>query len=126
MKHTHGGDVYRYSGCLDFSANCNPLGTPPAVLQAVRESAEKIYHYPQVGSSSLREAITASEGIAPSRVFCGNGAAEVVFSLCQTLRPQKALLYTPTFAEYEQALTRSPAALRSSFPGQLPDKCRHP
>ena len=27
-KHIHGGDVYKYDHCLDFSANCNPLGTP--------------------------------------------------------------------------------------------------
>ena len=24
-KHIHGGDVYKYDHCLDFSANCNPL-----------------------------------------------------------------------------------------------------
>ena len=30
-KHIHGGDVYKYDHCLDFSANCNPLGTPQSV-----------------------------------------------------------------------------------------------
>ena len=27
---------------LDFSANCNPLGTPESVKQAVRDSLERI------------------------------------------------------------------------------------
>ena len=25
-KHIHGGDVYKYDHCLDFSANCNQIG----------------------------------------------------------------------------------------------------
>ena len=33
-KHQHGGDVYRYKGCIDFSSNCNPLGTPQGVIRA--------------------------------------------------------------------------------------------
>ena len=28
MKHSSGGNVYQYKNCVDFSANCNPLGTP--------------------------------------------------------------------------------------------------
>ncbi|MBQ1311583.1 MAG: aminotransferase class I/II-fold pyridoxal phosphate-dependent enzyme, partial [Blautia sp.] len=104
MKHTHGGDIYKYADCVDFSANCNPLGTPEGVLQAVRNSAEKICHYPQVGSGKLREAIAGYEGVSPDQVICGNGAAEVVFSLCQAVQPKKALLPAPAFAEYEQAL----------------------
>ena len=34
-KHIHGGDVYKYKDCLDFSANLNPLGTPERVKQAI-------------------------------------------------------------------------------------------
>ena len=104
MKHTHGGDVYRYNGCIDFSANCNPLGTPAGVIEAIKKSAESVCHYPQVGSGRLREAIGKYEQVSPGQIFCGNGAAEVVFALCQALRPKEALLQAPTFAEYEQAL----------------------
>ena len=39
-KHVHGGNIYTYKNCLDFSANCNPLGTPESVKQAVRDSLE--------------------------------------------------------------------------------------
>jgi len=43
--------------------------------------------------------------VKPSQVICGNGAAELIFSLCRALKPKRALLPAPTFAEYEQALT---------------------
>ena len=44
-KHVHGGNIYTYRNCLDFSANCNPLGTPESVKQAIRDSLEqKIIH----------------------------------------------------------------------------------
>ena len=35
MENQHGGDVYGGGITLDFSANTNPLGTPPGVLEAV-------------------------------------------------------------------------------------------
>ena len=37
-------------------------------------------------------------------LICGNGAADLIFSLSRALNPKKALLPAPTFAEYEQAL----------------------
>ena len=45
-KHVHGGNIYTYKNCLDFSANCNPLGTPESVKQAVRDSLEYMKDYP--------------------------------------------------------------------------------
>lgn len=103
-KHVHGGNIYEYKNCLDFSANCNPLGTPESVKQAVRDSLEFIKDYPQVGYEPLRSAIAEYEGVTSDSIICGNGAAELVFSLCQAVKPKKALIPIPTFAEYEQAL----------------------
>lgn len=104
MKHVHGGNVYQYTNCLDFSANCNPLGTPQSVKDAVVKSLEHVSDYPQVGCFPLRQAIGVYEQVAPEKVICGNGAAELIFSLCRAGRPKRALLPAPTFAEYEQAL----------------------
>ena len=104
MKHVHGGNIYTYKNCLDFSANCNPLGTPESVKQAVRDSLDHLKDYPQVGYAPLKEAIAAYEDVKPEHIICGNGAAELVFSLCHALRPKRALIPVPTFAEYEQAL----------------------
>lgn len=104
MKHTHGGDIYRYENYLDFSANCNPLGTPQSVRKAIADAIPSIEHYPDVRCEKLKTALAAYEGVSENMIFCGNGAAEVIFSLCLALKPRKALLLAPTFAEYEQAL----------------------
>ena len=40
--HAHGGDVYRHQNVTDFSANCNPFGTPESVKQAVARAMEQV------------------------------------------------------------------------------------
>ncbi len=103
-KHIHGGDVYRYEHCLDFSANCNPLGTPQSVKQAITDCLDDLGDYPRVGCDPLKEAIAAYEHTQKEYLICGNGAADLIFSLCRAQNPKRALLLAPTFAEYEQAL----------------------
>ena len=44
------------------------------------------------------------EGVKAEEVICGNGAAEVIFTLCHVVKPKRALIPAPTFAEYGQAL----------------------
>lgn len=114
-KHIHGGDVYKYRECLDFSANCNPLGTPDSVKQAITDSLEHICDYPQVGCGPLKAAVAEYENTDPEFVICGNGAAELIFSLCRALTPKTALLLAPTFAEYEQALTSVGCEIRRCY-----------
>lgn len=104
MKQIHGGDIYRHPGALDFSANMNPLGTPPAVIRAAQEAVTRICCYPDVQQQELKEALGAYEQTRQEWLFCGNGAAEVIFVLMQAVRPKKALVLAPTFAEYELAL----------------------
>lgn len=142
-KHIHGGNIYKYSDCIDFSANCNPLGTPESVIRAGEEALRHSAAYPQVGYWPLRQAIAEYESrkiadlareertvkaagadteympgekqnrstacteryqINADQVICGNGAAELIFTLCRARRPKRALVLAPTFAEYEQAL----------------------
>lgn len=103
-KHVHGGNIYQYKDCIDFSANCNPLGTPEGIKNAVKDSLEQLCNYPQVGYLPLRVAIASYEKIKAEQVICGNGAAELIFTLCHARKPKRALLAAPTFAEYGQAL----------------------
>lgn len=103
-KHIHGGNVYKYIGCTDFSANCNPLGTPERVIQAGIDSLYQVAQYPEVGYGPLRRAIAEYEEVSEKQVICGNGAAELIFTLCRAENPKHALLLAPTFAEYQQAL----------------------
>jgi threonine-phosphate decarboxylase len=100
----HGGDVYRNRVRLDFSANVNPLGTPPEVVAAIAASAEQCAAYPDPYCSRLRERLAAVHGVQSADVVCGNGAAELIFQFAAARRPRTALLPVPSFSEYESAL----------------------
>lgn len=100
----HGGDVYHNRVRLDFSANVNPLGTPPEVMRAVAESASHLAAYPDPYCSRLREKLAAVHGVDAEDIVCGNGAAELIFQFAAALRPRCALLPVPSFSEYAAAL----------------------
>ncbi|MGN0979913.1 MAG: threonine-phosphate decarboxylase CobD [Candidatus Avoscillospira sp.] len=115
MISIHGGDLVSakevYQGeILDLSVNLNPLGPPPEVRAAV--AAASLTQYPDPACRALRRAIARRDGVDPAQVYCGNGAAEVIFRLALALRPRSALLTAPTFSEYEAALTQVGCACR--------------
>lgn len=101
-ENPHGGELH--GKVIDFSANINPLGTPSSVKQAVAASLTLLCHYPDPYCRELTEAIAAYEGVSQDRILCGNGAAELIFTFCQALKPKKALLPVPSFSEYRTAL----------------------
>lgn len=103
-RHQHGGGLYSHPGFLDFSANINPLGPPWSVVSAAKSAMERVCCYPQVGAERLCQAISEMEQVEARQIFCGNGAAEVIFSLVLARKPKKALIIAPTFQEYERAL----------------------
>lgn len=102
--HKHGGDVYTYKDLTDYSANINPQGIPQSIIDAVSESAKFAAQYPDVQCRELRTALSLAENIPIEQIQCGNGAAELIFSLVLAKKPKKAILIAPTFYEYEQAL----------------------
>ncbi|MDD2959060.1 MAG: pyridoxal phosphate-dependent class II aminotransferase [Lachnospiraceae bacterium] len=108
----HGGDIYTNTYRIDFSANINPLGTPQAVLDAACAGVLQAPNYPDVQCRELKRAIAGKEAVPPEWVICGNGAAELIFTLAAALHPRKALLCAPGFAEYEQALNAAGCSCR--------------
>lgn len=110
MQLIHGGDIYSFAEShegtllLDLSANINPFGIPETVRQAMHNAVENCTCYPDPLCRALRRTIGNAENVPPDFLFCGNGAAEVLFRLSTALKPRTALLTAPTFAEYEQSL----------------------
>lgn len=112
MIHRHGGDIYEYDReMLDFSANINPLGVPSSVREAIIKSAYEIEKYPDPYCRKLRSLISEREEIDSKNIICGNGAAELIFNLTYSLRPKKALIAAPAFAEYSRAAAASGAEI---------------
>ena len=100
----HGGDAHRYPGALDFSASLNPLGMPASVIQALRDNVDHFSRYPDPACRQLTEAIARAEEVDASQVVCCAGATDAIARICQVLRPRRALLLSPCYSGYEQAL----------------------
>ena len=105
-KSPHGGDIYTNRVRLDFSANLNPAGTPPTVVDALQKAAETCAAYPDPYCTALRDGIASVERVPAQTILCGNGAAELIYAFAYALPKEKpALIVSPTFCEYETALT---------------------
>lgn len=102
-NYTHGGDVYRNPIEYDFSINVNPLGMPLASIQAAHEGIVLTGRYPDYRAEQLCHAISKAKQIQEDRIIPGNGAAELLFALAQTI-PGKALTIVPTFTGYAEAV----------------------
>lgn len=105
----HGGDIYtlaeEYPGpILDFSANINPLGLPEGAREAAERSLADCAHYPDPLCRELRAALGERFSLPEEEILCGGGAAELLFRLALALRPRRALIPQPAFAEYAAAL----------------------
>lgn len=103
-KSKHGGDVYSRPVRYDFSSNINPFGMPQSVKNALIDHIDDLARYPDVNCSALKKAIGKYEQIDEENIVCGNGAADLIYRIVQTIKPRKALLTAPTFSEYEKAL----------------------
>ncbi len=112
MKAEHGGNIYAASRSLDsngeavwldYSANINPLGLAPSVRLAMTKALDSVIHYPDVEAYALKQALSRVYYISPDLITVGNGAVELLYVLCHTLRPGKVLVMAPTFGEYERA-----------------------
>ena len=57
------GDIYRHPDVLDYSANINPLGTPPGVIRAAKDSMERVCHYPDACQEKLKQALAEYEQV---------------------------------------------------------------
>ncbi len=109
MSRIHGGDVYSREIELDFSANLNPLGMPDSVRAAAASADFSRYPDPRCGA--LVRAVSRYEGVPEENIVCGNGAADIIYRVVSALRPRRALLCSPTFSEYENALAERDCAV---------------
>lgn len=108
----HGGDIltaaqksgFSAGEILDFSASIVPFDMPQPVRKAINASITMLGQYPDPQCRALKEAVSLAEGISQKHIVCGNGAAELIFSLVKAVGPKRALVVCPTFSEYEAAL----------------------
>ena len=118
MQYIHGGDIYsykEYDRILDFSTNINPFGPSERVITAARTAVREMSRYPDNRCRALVQTMSDQLNLPESYILCGNGAADLIFSLVLAERPKKALITAPTFSEYEQALHTVGCQIRYAY-----------
>ena len=112
-QYVHGGDIYsdpslkKDKDLLDYSANINPLGIPAGVRRALKDAVADCVNYPDPFCRELRERLSQHFSIPAGMIYCGNGAADVLFRIMTALKPKRTLVLAPTFADYEKAALAS-------------------
>ena len=107
----HGGDIYSHEHIIDFSANLNPLGMPQAVREALRENIDAFEAYPDTQSRELTKAIARAEGLRAAHIICTAGASDLFERIAQLACAKKALVASPCYSGYEQALDKTATQL---------------
>lgn len=112
FKSAHGGNTREAAELLgisaeqllDFSANINPLGMPESVKRAIVDNLHLAERYPDVEYAHLHQALARHHQIPADWILAGNGETEAIYTLVGGLRPKRAMIVTPGFAEYRRAL----------------------
>jgi threonine-phosphate decarboxylase len=120
VRPAHGGSLDPQT--LDFSASVNPLGPPDAVRAVLARAEELALRYPSVDADELCAALAKHHGVPEACVLAGNGSAELIWLVAQSLRGERVWLARPCFGEYEAAcaalgveLVDDPARASASF-----------
>ena len=111
MSVSHGGNIFEISrehgwdwrDVADFSASINPLGPSPAVPAAITAAVDRIRHYPERQSTSLRRALAQLWTIDEAQILLGNGATELIHWLARVMSQTVVTLAVPVFSEFHRA-----------------------
>jgi histidinol-phosphate aminotransferase len=99
-----------------LSANENPLGPSPRVVDAIRREAARVHLYPDGGSTALRDALGRQLGVAPTQIVVGNGADELIglVALAAFDPGDEIVVPMPSFEPYETSVTLAGGRLVAS------------
>ncbi|MEE4111558.1 MAG: aminotransferase class I/II-fold pyridoxal phosphate-dependent enzyme, partial [Desulfobacteraceae bacterium] len=107
----HGGNIYRLAQQLncrpsdisDMSANVNPMGPMPALIDHLQAGIAAIAALPEVDAGGIVGAFSRYYGIDPRLVMAGNGTTELIYLIPRAVGAKKALVVGPTYADYRDA-----------------------
>jgi threonine-phosphate decarboxylase len=113
MPKIHGGNIYEIAQQLnlkpdeimDFSASVNPLGlSSKAKRKMVKEGLIAVLRCPDAQCSELKRTLAQFHGLREDQILAGSGSTEFIYAIPRVLKIRRALIVTPAFSEYENAL----------------------
>ncbi len=111
MLYGHGGDVYTIAKelgikpqeVLDFSSNCSPLPYPEGFKEYICSNIDQMHLLPEVDCETIRGLLAKRYDLHQDHFLIGNGTTQWIFGLPRLLRPKRAFITLPTYADYEDA-----------------------
>jgi threonine-phosphate decarboxylase len=98
------------SQLLDFSANINPEGPPPAVIPMLHASLEDpatLGCYPDMDQTELKQSLARYAGVGSENIIVANGFVPILDAALCALKIRHCLMPVPSFVEYRSALARA-------------------
>jgi len=128
MIQGHGGNIYQWAkkhNCsidevIDMSSNINPLGSPPGLLEHLREQIARMHCLPEVDSKTLTRTFALFFDKHEDQVACGSGTTEFIYALPQILQSKHVLILAPTYADYADSCRRQnvQVQIRNTLPSK--------
>ncbi|WP_196888707.1 pyridoxal phosphate-dependent aminotransferase [Aureivirga sp. CE67] len=105
MIHGHGDDLYKYKTEIkaNFSSNVYAKGISETLKKYLESSISKVQNYPNPEGNDLQRKIEQFYSLSENNAVVTNGATEAFYLIAHIFQRKKALILTPTFAEYESS-----------------------
>lgn len=115
----HGGNIEEVSrifgieknSIVDFSSNVNPFNLPHTISDVICANIRNISRYPDRDCVELKGTLGKYLNIPTENIAVGNGSADILYRTVYAFRPSSGLILSPTFEEYEKALSSSGAKI---------------
>lgn len=107
----HGGNILatakalgcKVSDLIDLSSNLTPFGTMPGIKEALVAGLDELCYLPESGSESLCALFAEKNQIGRETVLAGNGTTEFIYAVPAAFGCERAVIVTPTYADYATA-----------------------
>lgn len=105
MLNGHGDDLYAYPNIrFNFSSNVYYNGCPEDLIQVLQNGIKKrVANYPSPVAEELSKMAADFHNHKEENVLFFNGATEAFYTIAHCFQGKSALVFGPTFSEYEDA-----------------------
>lgn len=101
-KTVHGGQAWKTCSVEDYSQNLNPFGPPKDIGDIILKASDDVCHYPDDGSSGLKNAISEKFFVDSDCIIIGAGSSDIIRMFPNTFieKGSRVIVQSPSFAEY--------------------------
>ncbi len=105
MLKGHGNNIHDYQVNirLDFSSNVLSPEINPLMLEFLKGKLGVLSNYPDIHAKGLTQKLSVRHHVGSNNILVVNGATEAIYLLASLFQDKKAIVFYPSFSEYEDA-----------------------